>query len=53
MGLPDSYLLPKNATKAYKLCGDGLCVPVIRHLAQHLLQPLLRASDGEALAAAE
>ncbi len=53
MGLPDSYLLPTNATKAYKLCGDGLCVPVIRHLAQHLLQPLLRATPAGALAAAE
>ena len=53
MGLPDSYLLPANATKAYKLCGDGLCVPVIRHLAEHLLQPLLRAAPADALAAAE
>jgi DNA (cytosine-5)-methyltransferase 1 len=52
MGLPESYLLPANATKAYKLCGDGLCVPVIRHLAEHLLQPLLRAAPA-ALAAAE
>jgi DNA (cytosine-5)-methyltransferase 1 len=51
MGLPDSYILPRNATQAYKLCGDGLCVPVIRHLARNLLEPLL---DGEAsLAAAE
>ena len=51
MGLPDSYILPRNATQAYKLCGDGLCVPVIRHLAQNLLEPLL---DGDAkLAAAE
>ncbi|MCW2275654.1 DNA (cytosine-5-)-methyltransferase [Rhodoblastus acidophilus] len=51
MGLPDSYILPRNATQAYKLCGDGLCAPVIRHLAQNLLEPLL---DGEAsLAAAE
>jgi DNA (cytosine-5)-methyltransferase 1 len=53
MGLPESYLLPSNATKAYKLCGDGLCVPVIRHLAEHLLQPLLRAAPVRALAAAE
>ncbi|MBB4199671.1 DNA (cytosine-5-)-methyltransferase [Rhodoblastus sphagnicola] len=51
MGLPDSYILPRNATLAYKLCGDGLCVPVIRHLAEHLLAPLL---DGDArLEAAE
>jgi DNA (cytosine-5)-methyltransferase 1 len=51
MGLPDSYLLPPNATKAYKLCGDGLCIPVIRHLADHLLAPLL--DDAARLAAAE
>jgi DNA (cytosine-5)-methyltransferase 1 len=51
MGLPDGYILPRNATRAYKLSGDGLCVPVIRHLAEHLLEPLL---DGAAsLAAAE
>ncbi len=41
MGLPDSYILPDKAGKAYKLCGDGLCAPVIRHLAEHLLQPVL------------
>jgi DNA (cytosine-5)-methyltransferase 1 len=51
MGLPDSYILPRNATRAYKLCGDGLCVPVIRHLAEHLLAPLL--DDNADLAAAE
>ncbi|WP_298353185.1 DNA cytosine methyltransferase [Rhodoblastus sp.] len=42
MGLPDSYILPRNPGAAYELCGDGLCVPVVRHLAEHLLQPLLR-----------
>jgi DNA (cytosine-5)-methyltransferase 1 len=52
MGLPDSYLLPPNPAKAYKLCGDGLCVPVVRHLAAHLLEPLLRLPAGK-LAAAE
>ena len=52
MGLPDSYLMPQNPNKAYKLCGDGLCVPVIRHLAAHLLEPLLRRPAGR-LAAAE
>ncbi|WP_294538482.1 DNA cytosine methyltransferase [uncultured Rhodoblastus sp.] len=52
MGLPDSYLLPANAGKAYKLCGDGLCVPVVRHLAAHLLEPLLRL-PARRLAAAE
>jgi DNA (cytosine-5)-methyltransferase 1 len=50
MGLPDSYMLPRNATLAYKLCGDGLCVPVIRHLADHLLEPLLNSTTQVAAA---
>ncbi len=53
MGLPEDYRLPSNATKAYKLCGDGLCVPAVRHLAEHLLQPLLRVRLAAARAAAE
>ncbi len=43
MGLPDSYLLPKNYNAAYHLAGDGVAVPVVRHLAEHLLEPLLGA----------
>jgi len=50
MGLPDSYILPSNATRAYRLCGDGLCVPVIRHLAQNLLEPLLAGAAGQVAA---
>lgn len=53
MGLPDSYILPSNPGAAYELCGDGLCVPVVRHLAEHLLQPLLRAHAPRLRAAAE
>jgi DNA (cytosine-5)-methyltransferase 1 len=53
MGLPDSYALPRSASAAYKLCGDGLCAPVVRHLADHLLQPLLRAPAAGEMAAAE
>lgn len=41
MGLPDSYQLPKNYNAAYQLAGDGVAVPVVRHLAEHLLEPLL------------
>ena len=41
MGLPDTYKLPANYNEAYHLVGDGLVVPVIRHLAEHLLEPLL------------
>ena len=53
MGLPDSYVLPESASAAYKLCGDGLCAPVVRHLAEYLLQPLLRAPAVQKMAAAE
>ncbi len=53
MGLADSYKLPKGAGAAYKLCGDGLCAPAVRHLAEHLLQPLLGAMAAKDLAAAE
>jgi DNA (cytosine-5)-methyltransferase 1 len=53
MGLPDAYVLPNSASGAYKLCGDGLCAPVVRHLADHLLQPLLRARPASEMAAAE
>lgn len=42
MGLPDEYKLPKNYNEAYHLTGDGVAVPVVRHLAQHLIEPLVR-----------
>ncbi|HWL52413.1 MAG TPA: DNA cytosine methyltransferase [Chthoniobacteraceae bacterium] len=41
MGLPDDYKLPKNYNEAYHLTGDGVAVPVVRHLAEHILEPLL------------
>jgi DNA (cytosine-5)-methyltransferase 1 len=43
MGLPDHYRLPKNYTEAYHLAGDGVAVPVVRFLAQNLLEPLVAA----------
>ncbi len=42
MGLPDTYALPDNPNAAYHLTGDGVVVPVVRWLADHLLEPLLR-----------
>lgn len=50
MGLPDSYRLPKTATGALHVAGDGVAVPVVRWLAQALLEPLL---DPSAAIAAE
>jgi DNA (cytosine-5)-methyltransferase 1 len=49
MGLPDSYRLPATQTAALHLIGDGVAVPVVRHLAEQLLEPLLL--PGAALAA--
>lgn len=43
MGLPDSYVLPTNYNEAYHLTGDGVVVPVVRHLARHILEPVLAA----------
>jgi DNA (cytosine-5)-methyltransferase 1 len=44
MGLRESYRLPERYNEAYHVCGDGVCVPVVRHLAERLLEPLLRAN---------
>jgi DNA (cytosine-5)-methyltransferase 1 len=41
MGLDDSYKLPKNYNEAYHLTGDGVVVPVVRHLALHIFDALL------------
>jgi DNA (cytosine-5)-methyltransferase 1 len=44
MGLPDEYKLPENYNEAYHLTGDGVVVPVVRHLAKHIFEPILDAS---------
>lgn len=44
MGLPDSYKLPTNYNDAYHVAGDGLVVPAVRHLADHLLTPLIESN---------
>ena len=41
MGLPDDYILPDNYNEAYRLTGDGVVVPVVRFLAETLLEPLV------------
>jgi DNA (cytosine-5)-methyltransferase 1 len=41
MGLPDTYEIPQNYNEAYHLTGDGIVVPVVRHLAEHLFEPIL------------
>ena len=41
MGLPDSYRLPITYNEAYHLTGDGVVVPVVRHLAVNILEPII------------
>ncbi len=41
MGLPETYRLPDKYNEACRLTGDGLVVPVVRHLAENILEPLL------------
>ncbi|MDJ0447621.1 DNA cytosine methyltransferase [Methylocystis sp. JR02] len=43
MGLPDDYVLPQKYNEAYHLTGDGVVAPVVRHIAAHLIEPLLNA----------
>lgn len=50
MGLPDGYALPPAATGALHVVGDGVVVPVVRWLAEQILEPLLAR---QAAAAAE
>ncbi len=44
MGLPDDYALPANYREGYHLAGDGVVVPVVRHIAAQILEPVLTAS---------
>lgn len=52
MGLSDDYRLPRNYNEAYHLTGDGVAVPVVRHLAQYILEPLLGIAEATERAAA-
>jgi DNA (cytosine-5)-methyltransferase 1 len=46
MGLPEDYRLPKSATGALHVMGDGVAVPVVRFLAERLIEPLLSGGSG-------
>ncbi len=45
MGLPESYALPERYNEAYHISGDGLAVPVVRHLAASIFDPLLGRAE--------
>jgi DNA (cytosine-5)-methyltransferase 1 len=46
MGLPETYRLPRAATSALHVAGDGVAVPAVRWLASTILEPLLGASPA-------
>lgn len=47
MGIPDDYVLPANYNEAYHLTGDGVVVPVVRFLADALIEPVvLRSTEA-------
>ena len=52
MGLPDEYELPENYNEAYHLTGDGVVVPVVRHLAANVLEPILSGQRDDSQEAA-
>ena len=51
MGLADDYKLPERYNDAYHVCGDGVCVPVVRFLAAKILEPALSQGAPERIAA--
>ena len=44
MGLPETYILPSKYNEAYHLVGDGVVVPVVAHLNQNVLFPIINAN---------
>jgi DNA (cytosine-5)-methyltransferase 1 len=47
MGLDDGYRLPTGTTRALHLVGDGVVVPVVRWLTEHLLTPLVSCRGAQ------
>ena len=44
LGLPEDYQLPANLNEALAIASDGVAVPVVRFLAEHILEPVLQAT---------
>ncbi len=45
MGLRDTYKLPVTYNDAYHVAGDGVVVPVVRYLAEAVIEPILDLAD--------
>lgn len=46
MGLPDDFVLPDRYNDAYRAMGDGVVVPVVRWLSDHLITPMARSAEN-------
>ena len=46
MGLPEEYRLPQKYNDAYRLAGDGVVVPAIRHISENILEPVLAVLES-------
>jgi len=46
MGLDDAFILPSRYNDAYHIAGDGVCVPVVRFLANRILEPVLALAES-------
>jgi DNA (cytosine-5)-methyltransferase 1 len=46
MGVRDDYKIPGSYNDGYRAMGDAVAVPVVRHLAEHLLNPLSKLFRG-------
>jgi len=45
MGLPESYILPTRYNDTYHLTGDGLVVPAVSWIEQHIIRPVALAAQ--------
>ena len=45
MGAPNRYQLPGSPNDSYSAMGDAVAVPVVKHLAKHLLSKLVNAQQ--------
>ena len=51
MGLPDEYKLPERYNDAYHVTGDGVAVPAVRWIKDHLIDPVLELQTQKLLRA--
>lgn len=46
MGLPEKYPLPEKYNDAYHLAGDGVAVPVVRHIVRNIIERILNINNN-------